>query len=193
MKFIKIPHKVILEGTIVDFETTHWDVEKGELITAGYFSQNGFVIIQRLESTEEEFRKNIIEEMKNQEKPYYVSNKDFEESFCQLPLEKELQQRERESAFGALLEERLLGYYNLLCDPLFNEEVPRFWDVWKAIKDMVLVSKIIRHNYCCLCKEYYLKLKREDELEVNKINRFRSSALIEKNYKTTTWFLCGIG
>jgi hypothetical protein len=38
--------------------------------------------------------------------------KKFEESFIQLSLENELQKREYESAFGALLEEGLLEHYN---------------------------------------------------------------------------------
>lgn len=49
-------------------------------------------------------------------------------------------------------------------------------------KDMILLSKIIRHNYCCLAKEYYLKLKRIDNLDVPKINMLPSSAQIEKKY-----------
>jgi hypothetical protein len=28
-----------LKGTIIDFETTHWDAEKGELLTAGFLSE----------------------------------------------------------------------------------------------------------------------------------------------------------
>ena len=170
-----------LEGTIIDFETTHWDVKKAELITAGFLSKEGIVILQRLELTEDEFKRMIIEEKQTKKKPWYAFNKEFEEKFLPISIDNELQ-RERESAFGALLEEGLLNHYDLLCDPLFNEEIARFWDVWKLTKDMVFVSKIVRHNYCCLAKEYYLKLKRIDKLEVNKIELFPSSAQIEKKY-----------
>ncbi len=97
-------------------------------------------------------------------------------------VDKELQRNKREAAFGALLDERLLNHYGLLCDPLFNEEIHRFWNLWKSTKDMIPLSKIIRHNYCCLAKEYYLKLKRIDGLDVSEITALPSSAQIEKNY-----------
>jgi hypothetical protein len=175
-----IPSK--LDGTIVDFETTHWDVNKGELITAGFLSIEGIVILQRLELTENEFKKTIIGEIQTKKRPWYAFNKEFEEKFLPMIADKELQQYERESAFGALREEGLLDHYCLLCDPLFNEEIPRFWDAWKSTRDMVFVSKIVRHNYCCLAKEYYLKQKRIDKLHVNEIEMFPSSAQIEKTH-----------
>jgi len=182
MKRIEIAVTTILEGTIIDFETTHWDAKKGELITAGFLSKEGIVILQRLELTENEFKKSVIEEIQTKRRPWYAFNKEFEEKFLQISIDNELQQKERESAFGALLEEGLLDYYNLLCDPLFNEEIPRFWDAWNSTNDKVLVSKIVRHNYCCLTKEYYLKRKRIDLLHVNEIKRFPSSAQVEKRY-----------
>lgn len=182
MKKIQVSHGlVILDGTIIDFETTHWDVKKAELITAGFLSKEGIVILQRLELSEDEFKRMIIEEMQTKNRPWYAFNKEFEEKFLPIAIDNELQ-RERESAFGALLEEGLLNHYDLLCDPLFNEEIKRFWDAWKSTKDMVFVSKIVRHNYCCLAKEYYLKLKRLDKLDVDKIEPFPSSAPIEKKH-----------
>lgn len=182
MKKIEIPVTGNLEGTIIDFETTHWDAKKGELITSGFLTKEGIVILQRLELTENEFKKRVIEEIQTKKRPWYAFNKEFEEKFLQISVDNELQQKERESAFGALLEEGLLDHYNLLCDPLFNEEIPRFWDAWNSTKDKVLVSKIVRHNYCCLAKEYYLKRKRIDILDVNEIKPFPSSAQVEKMY-----------
>jgi hypothetical protein len=182
MKKIEVDITPILEGTIIDFETTHWDVKKGELITAGFLSKQGIVTLQRLELTENEFKKRVIEEIQTKRRPWYAFNKEFEEKFLPIVTDKELQQNERESAFGALLEEGLLDHYGLLCDPLFNEEIHRFWNAWKSTKDMILVSKIVRHNYCCLAKEYYLKIKRIDKLGVNEIKPLPSSAQIEKRY-----------
>jgi hypothetical protein len=182
MKRIEMDITPILEGTIIDFETTHWDVKKGELITAGFLSKEGIVVLQRLELTENEFKKRVIEEIQTKRRPWHAFNKEFEEKFLPIVTDKELQKNERESAFGALLDEGLLDHYGLLCDPLFNEEVCRFWDAWKKTKDMVFVSKIVRHNYCCLAKEYYLKLKRIDKFDVNEIKLFPSSAQIEKKY-----------
>lgn len=182
MKRIQVDHIFPLDGTIIDFETTHWDAKKGELITVGFLSQGGILILQRLEMPEDEFKKRAIEEIQTKKKPWYAFNKEFEEKFLPILIHNELQQRERESAFGALLEEGLLDHYSLLSDPLFNEEMKRFWDAWKSTNDMVFVSKIVRHNYCCLAKEYYLKLKRVDKLGVSEINRFPSSAQIEKRF-----------
>ena len=69
MKKIQINWKLPLNGTIIDFETTHWDAKKGEIITAGFLTKNGFEIIQRLESGEEEFKKTITDEMMSLTKP----------------------------------------------------------------------------------------------------------------------------
>jgi hypothetical protein len=182
MKRIEVDRSSILEGTIIDFETTHWDVEKGELITAGFLSKEGIVILQRLELAENEFKKMAIEEIQTKRRPWFAFNKEFEEKFLPIAIDKELQQNKREAAFGALVDEGLLDHYGLLCDPLFNEEIHRFWNAWKSTKDMVFISKIIRHNYCCLAKEYYLKQKRMDKLDVSQIKPLPSSAQIEKNY-----------
>lgn len=181
MKKIKIDTTPILEGTIIDIESTHWDSKRGELFTAGFLSREGIVILQRLESTEEDFKKRVTEEIQVKKRPWYAFNKKVEEGFLQNTIDRDLQ-LEHEAAFVALLKEGLLSHYNSLCDPLFNEEIPRFWGAWKKTKDLVFLSKIVRHNYCCLGKEYYLKLKRIDKLEVPKIAPFRSSAQIEKNY-----------
>jgi len=132
--------------------------------------------------TENEFKKMAIEETQTRRRPWYAFNKEFEEKFLPITIDKELQQDDHESAFGALLNDGLLDHYGLLCDPLFNEEIHRFWNAWKSTKDMVLISKIVRHNHCCLAKEYYLKQKRIDKLDVNQIRPFPSSAQIEKRY-----------
>ena len=182
MRKIQIDHELTLDGTIIDFETTHWDVKGGELITAGFLSQKGILILQRLKMSEDEFKKRLIEEVQTKKRPWYAFNKEFEEKFLPIAIDLELQQGERESAFRALLEEGLLSHYDLLCDPLFNEEIARFWEAWKSTQDMVFVSKIVRHNYCCLAKEYYLKLKRVDKLSLNEIKPFPCSAKIEKAY-----------
>jgi hypothetical protein len=179
---IKMEFTPFLKGTIIDFETTHWNVEKGELLTAGFLSKDGVVILQRFELPEDVFKIRVIEEIQTKERPWFAFNKEFEEAFLPISIDKELQQNEKEAAFGALCDEGLLNHYGLLCDPLFNEEIPRFWNLWKSTKDMIVLSKIIRHNYCCLAKEYYLKLKRIDKLDVTKINMLPSSAQIEKRF-----------
>jgi len=126
------------------------------------------------------FKAKVIEEVKTKKKPWYAFNKRFEESFCGLKIDHDLQ-NDRESAYIALRDEGLLDHYNSLCDPLFNDEIHRFWNAWKSTKDILFISKIGRHNYCCLAKEYYLKLKRIDKLDLNMIRPFLSSAPIEKS------------
>lgn len=72
MKIIKIPLKISnLGGTIIDIETTHLDPNKGELITAGFFSSEGITILQRLESSEANFKKAVAKEIKTAKKPWY--------------------------------------------------------------------------------------------------------------------------
>jgi hypothetical protein len=170
-----------VQGTIVDFEGTHFNADKGELVTAGFLSNDGFTIVQRCNLAESEFKATIIDRMQRCEKPWYAYHKQCEEGFSGLTIERELQDG-RESTYTALRRYGLLEHYNALCDPLFNEEIPAFWDVWTNTRNLLFLSKIVRHNYCCLAKEYYLKLRKEDTCTLDDIPRLRSSAPIEKNY-----------
>jgi hypothetical protein len=181
MKTIQIDWKLPLEGTIIDFETTHWDSKMGELVTSGFLTKDGFKIIQRYNSDNKAFKKATIKEMESLPKPWYAFNKKFEEDFCGLEMTCDLQNG-RESAYRALKDSGLLDHYNLLCDPLFNNEVPTFWNLWKKTKEPLLLSKIVRHNFCCLSKEYYLKLLRVDNLSLEEIKPLFNSAQMEKMY-----------
>jgi hypothetical protein len=176
-----VPWTTHFNGTIVDFESTHFDAKQGELITAGFLSGKGFTIIQRVNLNELDFKNNITQEMASLKEPLFAYKKECEEGFCGKSITYDLQ-NEREAAFVALKNEGLLEHYNSLCDPLFNEEIPRFWKLWKETGNPLLLSKIMRHNYCCLAKEYYLKLKRIDKIEPDGIIPFISSAAIEKRY-----------
>jgi len=180
MKKIKIEWNIPMKGSIIDVESTHYDATKGELITAGFLSKNGFTILQRVKSSEADFKTYVVDEMEAFERPFYAFKKDCEEGFCSnITIDCDLQVGQ-EATFIALRNEELLDHYNLLCDPLFNEEIPEYWKIWKITKNPILLSKIVRHNYCCLAKEYYLKLKRVDRIEPSQIKRFISSAALEK-------------
>jgi len=179
MKKIKIEWNTPMKGSIMDIESTHYDATKGELITAGFLSKNGFTILQRVKSSEADFKAYAINELEAFEKPVYAFMKECEEGFCGNTINYDLQIG-KEAAFMALKNEGLLEHYNSLCDPLFNEEIPEYWKAWKITKNPLFLSKIVRHNYCCLAKEYYLKLKRVDKIEPSQIKRFISSAAIEK-------------
>ena len=181
MKKIKIEWEIPLKGSIMDIESTHYDATKGELITAGFLSKNGFTILQRVKSIEANFKAYVISEMEAFERPLYAFNKDCEEGFCGRAIDCDLQVGQ-EAAYIALKDEGLLEHYNTLCDPLFNEEIPEYWKTWKITENPLFLSKIVRHNYCCLAKEYYLKLKRVDKIEPNQIRPFLSSAALEKKY-----------
>ena len=170
-----------MKGSLMDIESTHYDATKGELITAGFLSKNGFTILQRVKSSKADFKAYTVNEMEAFERPFYAFKKDCEEGFCGRTIDCDLQVGQ-EATYVALRDEELLDHYNLLCDPLFNEEIPEYWKMWKATKNPILLSKIVRHNYCCLAKEYYLKLKRVDRIESSQIRRFISSAAIEKKY-----------
>lgn len=103
----------------------------------------------------------------------------MEERFLSVQIENELQLG-TEAAFGSLLRGGLLEQYNQLCDPCFSDEVPHLWNAWKATKDLLLISKIVRHNCCCLAKEYYLKQKWKDRISTKKIEQLPCSAQLEK-------------
>jgi hypothetical protein len=181
VKKIEIFWRLSIQGSIIDIEATHYDASQGELITVGFLSKNGFTIFQRTNSAEQVFKSWLNEEMHNFAEPWYAFNKQCEEGFCGRSLSKDLQIGQ-ESTYGALKDENLLEHYNLLNDPLFNEEIPIFWEAWKRTGNALFLSKIVRHNYCCLAKEYYLKLKRVDNLKPNVISPLLTSAVIEKKY-----------
>lgn len=181
MKKIKIEWDTPMKGSIMDVESTHYDAAKGELITVGFLSKNGFTILQRVTLSEADFKAYAVNEMEAFGRPLYAFKKDCEEGFCGNTVECDLQV-DQESTYVALRNEGLLDHYNSLCDPLFNEEIPEYWNTWKITKKPLFLSKIVRHNYCCLAKEYYLKLKRVDKVESSEIKPFLSSAAIEKKY-----------
>jgi hypothetical protein len=181
MKKVKIEWNTPMKGSIMDIESTHYDATKGELITVGFLSKNGFTILQRVKSSEADFKAYAVNEMEAFDRPLYAFNKDCEEGFCGNTIDCDLQV-DQEATYIALRNEGLLDHYNSLCDPLFSEEIPEYWKIWKITKNPILLSKIMRHNYCCLAKEYYLKLKRVDRIEPSQIRRFISSAAIEKKY-----------
>jgi hypothetical protein len=181
MKRIEINWRLPIQGSIIDVEATHFDASKGELFTVGFLSRNGFTIFQRVDSAEKAFKKWVSEEMSSFAEPWFAFNKQCEEGFCGRAITEELQVGE-ESAYGALKNEKLLDHYNTLNDPLFNEEIPLFWEAWRKTGIALFLSKIVRHNYCCLAKEYYLKLRRIDKLEPENIPQLLISAVIEKKY-----------
>jgi hypothetical protein len=178
---IRIDRKMSFDGSIMDIESTHYEAARGELITAGFLSANGFTIFQRVKLNDADFKAKVAEEMEAFRRPLYAFNKKCEEGFCGRNIDFDLQ-HEREAAYSALKNEGLLEHYNSLCDPLFNEEVPEFWRLWMDTGSLLLLSKIMRHNYCCLAKEYYLKLRRMDKTDPERIVPFLSSAAIEKIY-----------
>jgi hypothetical protein len=180
MKIIKVPLKLTkLDGTIIDIETTQLTPDKGELITAGLLSSEGITIIQRLDSSEANFKKAILKEVRATKKPWYAFKKEMEEQFLSVKIENELQLG-TEASFGSLLRGGLLEHYNALCDPCFSDEIPQFWEAWNATKNLLFVSKIVRHNCCCLSKEYYLKQKWKDRVGPKSIERLPCSAQLEK-------------
>ena len=170
-----------IEGSIIDIESTHYDATQGELFTVGFLSKNGFTIFQRADSPESSFKNWVSGQMMLFPKPWFAFNKKCEEGFCGKTITNELQIG-NEATYIALRNENLLDHYNLLCDPLFGEEAPDFWQAWKKTGNPLFLSKIIRHNYCCLAKEFYLKLKRVDNLKVDEIKPLLTSGFIEKSY-----------
>lgn len=182
MKQIDVYWRLPIQGSIIDIEATHFDATQGELFTVGFLSKNGFTIFQRVNATEEVFKNWVVEQMPIFSEPWFAFNKECEEGFCGKIVAQELQAVERESAYGALKNEMLLDHYDLLNDPLFNEEIPAFWEAWRKTGNPIFISKIVRHNYCCLAKEYYLKLKRFDKLSLEQIQPLLTSAVIEKKY-----------
>jgi len=62
-------------GSIIDIESTHYDAVAGELITAGFLSEDGFTIIQRVESSDTDFRVSVDKAMTTFKEPIMLSTK----------------------------------------------------------------------------------------------------------------------
>ena len=171
----------MIKGCVVDVETTGLTSSTGELVTCGVLRDSGLSIIQRTEESSKEFLEFVRAELVNLERPLYAFNKSFEEGFCHVPISCNLQLYE-ESTYYALKRDGLLSLYNLLGDPLRGAEVPVFWSAYMPLHEPIFLSKIIRHNYCCLVKEYYLKLVRFDGVDVEQIEPMLNSQLIEAKW-----------
>jgi len=167
-------------GSIVDVETTDILPEHAEMVTFGYLSGNRLGVFQRTGGLSE-FERSVKDFTKSLDTPLYAFSRGFEESFLDVKVNVDLQNG-LESSFAALKTEGLVSLYNRLNDPLINNEVPSYWEAYKTLRNPVFLSKIVRHNYCCLCKEYYLKLRRIDGLKVSEIRSFVSSAIFEAKW-----------
>lgn len=165
-------------GSIVDVETTDLLPSTGELVTVGVLSGDGIRIFQRTGGLEE-FTKSLPEGIF--ESPLYAFNRSFEERFLEVKVNCDLQNG-FESGFAALKGEGLLSLYNRLNDPLINREIPSYWEAYWTLRNPIFLRKIVRHNYCCLCKEYYLKVRRVDGVKVSEIKPFISSAIFEAKW-----------
>ena len=181
MIIVNINLPCLIKGCVVDVETTGLTARIGELITCGILRDSGLSVIQRTEESNSEFTKYVNVTLAELERPLYAFNKAFEEGFCHVPISCNLQFYE-ESTYYALKRDGLLSLYNLLGDPLRGAEVPVFWSAYMSLHEPIFLSKIIRHNYCCLVKEYYLKLVRFDGVDVGQVEPLINSAIIEAKW-----------
>lgn len=81
----------LVEGTIINLETTGKDSDKDEIITFGLLEHNVITVIQRVEAKSDEFHGIIIERLSGLAHPVYAYDNRFHEAFLlaklHLPIE----------------------------------------------------------------------------------------------------------
>jgi len=145
----KLP--AFLYGTLIDIETTGLPYESAEVITLGLISGNRLQIIQR--TKEEDFCKQALRRLKGLPRPYYAFNKDFEEQFLGIEIDRELQAHKYERKREAI---RIAG----LTDPFRGKgaHVVNAWNRYNSTRDKRCLRHIILHNRACLLLEACLVL-----------------------------------
>ena len=151
-EIVKLP--AFLYGTIIDIETTGLPYEDAEVITLGLISGNKLQIIQR--TKEEDFCKQALRLLKGLPRPYYAFNKNFEEHFLGIKIDRELQAHKYERKREAI---RIAG----LNDPFkgIGTHVVNAWNKYDSTGNKRCLSHIILHNRACLLLEACLVLVRQ--------------------------------
>jgi len=144
-------------GTIVDLETTGLSASMDRVITVGVLHDSTYEVFQASDG------RDILEQtrpyLRRLPKPLYAFNKEFEESFLGIELDRELQMRPYERKTEAIT---ISG----IVDPLgrHGESVPVEWRTYLETRNKVHLQRIVEHNISDLLDELCLAIVRNSKL-----------------------------
>ncbi len=152
---------VVLQGSIVDIETTGLSPKIDSVITVGLVHNNVCEIFQR--THEADICQLLDQKLRSLPRPIYAFNKRFEESFLGIVVDRELQSRPFESRNEAI---QVSG----VCDPLGSGlRVPGEWWAYAVDRGLYHLNRIIAHNLADLRHELCLATIRAPETNHNEL------------------------
>src|SRR3989441_11736030 len=114
----------LLRGTIVDIETTGVSADRDNLITVGILTNGAYRIYQATDGSD--MLRPLRPILQDLPRPIYAFNKGVEESFLQIPVDRELQLRPYESKDDAIR-------ISVISDPLGHGRwVPPEWHEYEG-------------------------------------------------------------
>jgi len=166
----------ILQGTLVDIETTGLDSSYDEIVVFGYIQGSRLEIICRTSRKEEPFIAEITKLVPKLPPPFYAYNLSFEKEFLRakgMNIEGiDLFKPWREKAEGFHLKWPKLDELFSHAEYYFNEpvisgkDVPMLWEAYLRTGDKDYLQQIIRHNESDLLRELYLLVYYRDSYKV---------------------------
>lgn len=161
---------LLLQGTIIDVETTARRPQEGELLTLGMFFGDKILIYQRADPTpagRTAFEKKIENWTEFCPRPYFAYNKSFEEEWLGTRIDSDLMEKWKIEAEKRIVDTRtnrkmkwpkvseLISlpheYYGL--SDICSRDVPQLWEDFKKNEDPLLLERIIYHNLYDLIRE----------------------------------------
>lgn len=161
---------LLLNGTIIDVETTSIKPEDGDLVTLGMFYGDKILIYQRADPTQEgkvEFLRKIDNWKEFCPRPYFAYNKAFEEAWLGTAVDSDLMEKWKREAENHIVDMQtnrkmkwpkvceLISlpheYYGL--SDIGGRDVPELWEQYSRTRDTALLDKIIYHNLYDLIRE----------------------------------------
>lgn len=157
---IGIYHKelraALVEGTIINLETTGTDSDKDEIITFGFLQHNVMTVIQRVEAHSSEFYDVITEKLSCLAHPVYAYDSRFHEAFLlaklHLPIELvDIFEPWRQKALKMGLKYPTLDELASVPRQYFGEivvperEVRLLWTNYVKTKDKRKLAAVVRH------------------------------------------------
>lgn len=146
----------LVEGSVINLETTGTDSQRDDIITFGFLEQNTITVIQRVEATDDEFYSIITEKLAALEYPIYAYDAGFQEDFLlaklRLPVEivdilEPWRQKSRTKGVRYPTLDELATvpreYFGERVVP--DREVHLLWASYERMGDKRKLSEIVRH------------------------------------------------
>ena len=147
----------MMQGTIIDIETTGLDYREHEIITFGYLEGNTARVLQRAEATPDEYHYMISESLRKLPQPFYGYNSEFDRMFLISKTGVDFAMVDLFESFKKKSDDIGKKYPKL--DELpsvpreyFGEKtvparmIPSLWNSYLAKKDKRALAAIVRHN-----------------------------------------------